>query len=723
MKKSIFHLKHLLLVVISTSVYANIDIDDEFIYDPLIDSVPHVLSAVRLHQPTAEVPASVTVLDEGFIKATGIKNIQDLLRYVPGMLAVPEPFDNSDSVVYHGGPGIYPKSMEVLIDGRTAYSSALSSVTWNQLPVSIENIQRIEVVRGPNSTTYGTNAFQAVVNIITKHPADTLSKKNISIKMGDNNDHYLQAHSGFDFAGGQWRVSAVDKGTDHLADNTNERVLCESDCPNNRDHSHITINNYYDIDNQQSLDAALIYYRGERNGATYGSTTNNIKENHIEAGLRYYYDLSPKHHIKVSTSAYNYYRNQKQTDVAMPVGQSDPDIEALYRLNPEAASQIVFGLTPTAIDYTDPEQVQLLQKIAIKYADPSDFLVTLSAESYAKMTEKRFDIEIQDTYAATENLTILSGLGYRYDQVSSETYYNGDLKNDSWRLFGNINWRVTPQWSLHSGVMNEVSDLGDTALSLRAAANYLISPIESIRLVYSEAAKTPDFLEQYADWTYKLENINTASPYAGEYFFRSVVAKEKLKTQHIQSYEIGYYNQSSLFETELDLRIFYEELTDLIYFFPAINTQKAYQDNSANFYGFEWQLSKRLNENHQLRYIGAYTKADSKAEEGLTEEELLAIYSPLSQTMSIQTAWSESLNSMISLFWIQDLGAPSADSSQKVNTHKLDLNIFGTLDSRSIREVTWAVSVQHDFSKDPYITYGRAYEQATRFQLEVGMNF
>jgi iron complex outermembrane receptor protein len=696
---------------------------DDLLLDPIAGNVPHVLSAVRLHQPTAEVPASVTVLDAKFIKATGITNIQDLFRYVPGMLVVPEPFDNSDSVVYHGGPALYPKSMEVLIDGRTAYSSGLAAVSWNLLPVAIEEIQRIEIVRGPNSTTYGTNAFQAVVNIITKHPADTLSQKNINIKMGDNNDHYLQGHIGFDALGAQWKLTAVDKGTDHLSDDTSERVQCESQCPNRRDVSHIKLQNFYEIDTKQSFDMSLLYYQGERGAATYGSTTNTINEDHIEAGVRYYFDPSEKHHIKFSSSIYKYHRDQVQTDDYLPVGQADPDLAELYKINPEAAAQIVFGLSPDAIDFSDPNQLSIFQKLAIKYANPQDFLVPVSATSSAETTEIRTDVELQDTYAITPNLTVLSGIGFRYDKVHSDTYYNGMVHNDSWRFFGNVNWKASDRWSLHTGIMNETSELDSSALSFRTAANYLISPIESIRIVYSEAAKTPDFLEQYVDWTYKLENIETTSPYVGEYFFRSVLAQDKLDTQHIKSLELGYYGQSRSYRSEWDLRIFHEKISDLIYFFPAITSQTSFQNNDINFYGFEWQFSSKINTQNKVRYIGAYTKANATTEEGLTEEELLAAYSPLSQTISLQTEWSNSLNSMLSLFWIKDLGAPSANSDQQVNTHRLDLNVYGTLDNRSIREVSWAVSVQHDFSKDPYVTYGRAYEQSTRFQLELGLNF
>jgi iron complex outermembrane receptor protein len=713
----------ILSITLCTEAYAQIGFDDELLFDPTIGEVPHVLSAVRLHQPTAEVPASVTVLDAQFIKATGAKNIQDLFRYVPGMLVTPEVFDNSDSVAYHGGPMLYPKSMEVLIDGRAAYRSGLSAVGWNQLPVAVEEIQRIEVVRGPNSTTYGTNAFQAVVNIITKHPLDTISGRSVNIQLGDNNDHYLHANSGFDFAGGQWHLTAVDKGTDHLQDSNNiDRLGCTSSCSDRRDTSFINLRSYHELDDTQSLDTTIVVSTSKRPIPDYELDDNQVADKSLEAGLRYFNDISSNHHLKISTSTYRYTRKQAQRAASIPSGLLDPLLVELYLLNPTVGSQIANGQAPDALDYSNPKQLELAQALAVRYADPADFLTPLSGASYPQTTEHRLDVEVQDTYAITPDLTLLSGIGYRFDKVASETYYAGVISNNSLRLFGNINWRMNSKWALHAGFMNENSNLNDSALSLRAAANYLISPVQSVRLVYSSASKTPDFLESHAQWFYKIEDIETESPYSGEYFYRSLVLDQPLKSQHINSYEFGYYGQSLTHSHEWDVRLFYEQITDLIFLWPTIRSTKLYPDNSVDFYGIEWQYQKNFTTRSSLRYIGAYTEANSKVEEGLTEEELLAIYSPLSQTLSLQVPLNSSVNSMVSLFWVKDFGGPS-ENSEAYDIQRLDINVFGSLQSRSLEDISWAVSLQHDLSKSPYIAGASPYEQSTRFQLELGLNF
>ena len=63
--------------------------------------------------------------------------------------------------------------MNVMIDGLSVYRPGLARVDWAEIPVAIDDIERIEITRGPNSATYGANSMMAIVNILTKHPRDT----------------------------------------------------------------------------------------------------------------------------------------------------------------------------------------------------------------------------------------------------------------------------------------------------------------------------------------------------------------------------------------------------------------------------------------------------------------------------------------------------------------------------------------------------------------------
>lgn len=140
--------------------------------------MPIIASVSRLPQQLSETPASVTVIDQEMIRASGMRTVEDLLRLVPGFQVTSHNQDPA-IVAYHGlNSGLsseeYGPRVQVLVDGRSQYSPLFKSgVNWNLLPVALENIERIEVIRGSNTVSYGSNAFMGVVNIISIDPALT----------------------------------------------------------------------------------------------------------------------------------------------------------------------------------------------------------------------------------------------------------------------------------------------------------------------------------------------------------------------------------------------------------------------------------------------------------------------------------------------------------------------------------------------------------------------
>ncbi|MDH3693563.1 MAG: TonB-dependent receptor plug domain-containing protein [Gammaproteobacteria bacterium] len=130
-----------------------------------------VLSVTRLAQPVREVPAAITVIDRELIEATGYKKFTDVLRLVPGLQAE-YAFGNRPTVSYHGPRDTLARRMQVLIDGRSIFLPDIGSVEWVDHPVAVKDIERIEVIHSPNAATYGSNSFQGVINIVTRHPAE-----------------------------------------------------------------------------------------------------------------------------------------------------------------------------------------------------------------------------------------------------------------------------------------------------------------------------------------------------------------------------------------------------------------------------------------------------------------------------------------------------------------------------------------------------------------------
>ena len=145
----------------------------EFTEEDIFIDIPQVISATHLSQKLTEAPAAITIIDQDMIEASGALNIPDLFRLVPGM-QVYHISTNKMGVTYHGMSDDFPSRMEVMINGRSIFIPLLSTVVWEAIGITVDDIDHIEVVRGSNVPTHGSNAFLGAINIITKSPVAEL---------------------------------------------------------------------------------------------------------------------------------------------------------------------------------------------------------------------------------------------------------------------------------------------------------------------------------------------------------------------------------------------------------------------------------------------------------------------------------------------------------------------------------------------------------------------
>jgi iron complex outermembrane receptor protein len=131
-----------------------------------------ITSVSRKEQTLSEAAGAIFVISSEDIRRSGMSNIAELLRTVPG-LDVAEIDANKWSITTRGFGERYPDKTLVLLDGRTLYSPLTSGVTWDVQETMLEDIERIEVIRGPGATLWGANAVNGVVNIITKTAKET----------------------------------------------------------------------------------------------------------------------------------------------------------------------------------------------------------------------------------------------------------------------------------------------------------------------------------------------------------------------------------------------------------------------------------------------------------------------------------------------------------------------------------------------------------------------
>jgi outer membrane receptor for ferrienterochelin and colicin len=149
----------------------------------LIKEEESVSIASRYEQPISEAPSNVYVITDEDIRHSGAVDIPTLLRRVPGLEVMQmNGADFNVSVRGNNQPGA--NKLLVMVDGRSIYVDVQGQVNWKLLPVTLPEIKRIEVLKGPASAVYGFNAFDGVINIITKSPEEM---KGTTLQFGGGN--------------------------------------------------------------------------------------------------------------------------------------------------------------------------------------------------------------------------------------------------------------------------------------------------------------------------------------------------------------------------------------------------------------------------------------------------------------------------------------------------------------------------------------------------------
>jgi outer membrane cobalamin receptor len=170
---------------------------------------PIVVSASRQEQKLSELSVPVTVITAEDIHYSGLTSIPEILNFAAGVDVVR--LDRSRYMV--GVRGLYSTVSDrtlVLINGRSTLDPVFGT-SWMEMPILVEDIERIEIVRGPGGAVWGSNAYTGVINIITKKPEDVkgvFASTTIN-EFGDSYTHLRYAGVEKDFS---WRVSAGYEG-------------------------------------------------------------------------------------------------------------------------------------------------------------------------------------------------------------------------------------------------------------------------------------------------------------------------------------------------------------------------------------------------------------------------------------------------------------------------------------------------------------------------------
>lgn len=414
---------------------------------------PIVLTASRLGHPVNEAPAAVTVIDRRMIDASGFRDVPSLLRLVPGF-QVAYARGNLAAVTYHGLSSVYPRRMQVLVDGRSIYTTAYGQVLWETLPVSVDDIERIEVVRGPNGATHGVNAFFATVNIITRAG-------------GDDPGGSLLAAAG---------MHSVREGTARYSGQSGPLGY------------RVTVSRRED-DRYVSLadDARVTFVNGR---ADYRISTRD------DVILHGGYSES-RHHEGDNASPY--------TPLREPRG-GNYFADAKWRRVYDADTEVTVHLHRTVDELRDE------YRLVIPRVRPALPVGGVNAPYNQDYRLVRNGAEVSGILHPLRNLRLATAVEARYDSAQS-AFYTGTGQTFSgyiYRLSAAAEYRPHAAWLLHAGAMVEKNYSVGTKVSPRLAVNYLPAPHHSFRVSVSRGYRSPTFLENYADtkWTDRGQLLN-----------------------------------------------------------------------------------------------------------------------------------------------------------------------------------------------------------------------
>ncbi|KEA64586.1 TonB-dependent receptor [Marinobacterium lacunae] len=513
--------------------------------------IPEVTSATRMPQKISEAPASLTVIDRKMIEASGLQTIPDLMRLVPGFQTYLVN-SNSYGTTYHGASDDYPNRLEVMVDGRSVYLPLLSTVIWESLSINLDDIERIEVVRGSNVPTQGSNAFLGSINIITREPTAS-SGINLSTLFGSQdtrNAHMSYADSNGVFS---YRLSASHEqndGNDHYSEfYTGDWFAADGSDGKwqddlSRDYLNISTTWTPDL-----INSFWFQFGVDRGAATTGAldveSPHFAKRHHDSSFQSVKFNRLYSDHGTLQLSAYH-----NALELSTPSATID-EVLTDFEIPVGSPIWLPFFAAPIPADEV-PDYVQALIEANAYHL--------IEQDGKAETTD--LELQITDRIGRAD---IVAGMGYRYMSADSEILLQGGgVDEERSRAFGTVNFNLTDRWQLVSGVMYEYSSESTEGFSYRNAVIFKPNNGRSFRLGYSSSERLPSLLERYGESGIVFPAY---APYVSDtvlYDYNSSPNPD-LEEESISSWELGFYQALPAQKGYVDLRLFNEHVNNAIF--------------------------------------------------------------------------------------------------------------------------------------------------------------
>ncbi len=468
--------------------------------------LPVVLTVSKMAQPLQDSPSSVTIIDQDMIRASGYQDIPDLLRLVPGF-SVAYTRENTFAVGYHGFADAYSRRFQVLVDGRSIYSPHYGAVGWGTLPLAIDDIQRIEVVRGPNAAVYGANAFFAIINIVSKDPTQTLGRL-ANVQAGEQN----MAGAVLRYGGGEgdlrYRLTLSGQHRDRF-----EKTFY--------DPTRGTAEDYYE--------------------RTYTRFLNG----------RWDYQLS------------------NADELSAQVGLTGGDWNAGSVRHPEEprAYEPWGGFAQLRFNRAMSADEEWSVQFSHSYVDngQGSFVAPFASRNYSTdvsvlphLRQWRSQLDFSSSQRLSTGVRLAWGGELRHEAVAGLGFYGTRDRQDGVlaSLFAHAEWQADADWLVQGGAQVAHHYFTGFEISPRLAVSYRLNPRHTLRWAVSRATRSPTFYEQDGNHGFR----NPGGVMVDQY----VVPSDGLDPEINNSVEMGYLGQWPEWGAQIDVRLYRDHITDYL---------------------------------------------------------------------------------------------------------------------------------------------------------------
>ncbi|NVO07236.1 MAG: TonB-dependent receptor, partial [Rhodoferax sp.] len=473
---------------------------------------------------------------------------------VPGFQTTTSFETDAPMATYHGRSDDWANRIQVLVDGRSVYSSLLqgsAGIGWQTL--ALDDIERIEVLRGSNSATYGARAFLGVVNIISRDVRETNGASAL-VTSGDNGIADAGLSVGWSQSDASFRVSA-----DRVGDNGLQGAFGKNSTERLNFASHIALEQGAELE----LRAGGVGIYAGRGDPT--DTAGN--------------------------PARRWFMGSQFVQVDWRRALSDVQDLAISASHTENRNRDNFS-------YMQPGPYFLA---------PIDF----GGDEYVDT------ITAQHTLRISPALRAVWGAELRRERVVSPSQFDqlGGVASNYLRVFGSAEWRISDRLLLNSGALVESSDMAGDSLSPRLMLNWRLAPGHTLRAGASTAFRPPSAFEKYGRVQYY--DVRGQNPTGYYTFNNGTVVPEQLFSQELGYYfapgDGALSGDVRLFREEITDGISATEVSII----PGVRPRQSLNGQNLTIQGMELQANWALSPATKLYLAQSWTGIDVHSSPGV----------------------------------------------------------------------------------------------------------